>query len=729
MGDGPRAGPSSGLKLVLPSLSALKARTQRNSPVVEDLAVKKILRPVKLKPLKEVLSVLITKIKKKDDYAFFLTPVDLENVPGYTDTVKRPMDFGTMSTKVDKGKYRSLEEFAADFHLVLANAKAFNPPGSIYYTEAERIESWASEHISKASAQVIQYEADWTIDVEKDEDTVNIDGDDDAGAGAGTSAGPETPLRRSQSVGSSSVPPQNRRPRGPKKAEGMSETLEPDWHLPGFKDGLGVFPPGSDWAHLMLALKLKGKRYRTKKERLRMERGGPPFAADGSLDYSEMEDPYTILSILAPEPLSRPKVMPLYPPPPPDPLQTALPAPANIPPPPSPPPLPASLTAPSKPGTGKPKYKHWTINRVVSSRSRAKDKEEEEQPPAWKTPRDLHATDFGPFATLAGRLAREGLGRVGELGTQEMLFEAVRRSVESKAFLAGARKEDAAEGKAEAERAREAQEWIREVVYGGADGLAYVRSVAEFVSPPPGKVRLLASEPSNLGMSLPQYVDQTVIEPLLEGRHRLVTSAAQHASTSSAPYTAPRAASPPTHPEPEIFRTLDSQLDLAALIKAPDELFAAEGAWAQAGVSADDPLVLSRSLDRAAELLEKLSETKNVGVVTDGADKEKDGAEGEKEQDVQEEEQVEGEVKMEVDVEVVPEEKVDEVKMEVDEESEKPPLVKENIENGVDLEALQRELRLNLIALVKRAPLDRIARMPPELVPVHLRGVVPTIGF
>ena len=31
------------------------------------------------------------------------------------------------------------------------------------------------------------------------------------------------------------------------------------------------------------------KRYKTKKERLRMERDGPPFLADGSLDYTESE--------------------------------------------------------------------------------------------------------------------------------------------------------------------------------------------------------------------------------------------------------------------------------------------------------------------------------------------------------------------------------------------------------------------------------------------------------
>lgn len=40
---------------------------------------------------------------------------------------------------------------------------------------------------------------------------------------------------------------------------------------------------------------------------------------------------------------------------------------------------------------------------------------------------------------------------------------------------------------------------------------------------------------------------------------------------------------------------------------------------------------------------------------------------------------------------------------------------------------LEQELRLNLIALAKRAPLDMIAKMRKELLPEHLRGVVPTL--
>jgi hypothetical protein len=49
---------------------------------------------------------------RKDDYAFFLAPVNLEKVPGYMDLIKQPMDFGTMADKVYKSKYRSLDEFA-----------------------------------------------------------------------------------------------------------------------------------------------------------------------------------------------------------------------------------------------------------------------------------------------------------------------------------------------------------------------------------------------------------------------------------------------------------------------------------------------------------------------------------------------------------------------------------------------------------------------------------------
>ena len=124
--------PSTGLTFVLPPLSALKAqKNKKKVKLTYEEPAKKQPRPIKLKPLKEVLSRLILQIKKyvvclcvrcascrllichrKDDYAFFLKPVDPAQVPGYIDVISRPMDLGTMTTKVEKGRYRSLEEFA-----------------------------------------------------------------------------------------------------------------------------------------------------------------------------------------------------------------------------------------------------------------------------------------------------------------------------------------------------------------------------------------------------------------------------------------------------------------------------------------------------------------------------------------------------------------------------------------------------------------------------------------
>ena len=142
----------SGLTLIIPSLKSLKASqitakktnippssVSRSSSVYQDAEPqdKKPPRPVKLKPLKEVLSKLIAQIKRfdscwslssvagahfthrKDDYAFFLRPVHPANVPGYTDVIKYPMDFGTMTNKVNRGRYRSLDEFTVSVALIL----------------------------------------------------------------------------------------------------------------------------------------------------------------------------------------------------------------------------------------------------------------------------------------------------------------------------------------------------------------------------------------------------------------------------------------------------------------------------------------------------------------------------------------------------------------------------------------------------------------------------------
>lgn len=230
---------------------------------------------------------------------------------GYTDVVKHPMDFRTITTKVARGKYRSLDDFAvrclllphtffikhhlthtvltthqADVRLVTTNAKLFNPPGSIHYTEAERIESYGLSHIAKASQTVIQYEADWNIDIEADDDDAQgsssmhqqadaNDLEDDQpmedvretrSPSPGFTVDGVMPPRRARGGPGRSlrqVPPTTVKKDGDKTkvVPTISESLDENGHLPGAKEGVGVFEPGSDLARVMLEIKLKSTFY------------------------------------------------------------------------------------------------------------------------------------------------------------------------------------------------------------------------------------------------------------------------------------------------------------------------------------------------------------------------------------------------------------------------------------------------------------------------------------
>eukprot|EP00842_Homolaphlyctis_polyrhiza_P000427 jgi/Hompol1/1385/HPOL_000056-RA len=82
---------------------------------------------------------MIDLIKQKDSYGFFLAPVDPKLVPDYLSIIKEPMDFGTMTTKVENNVYTSCEEFQRDFELVIRNAKTYNNKLTLYYKEAEKV--------------------------------------------------------------------------------------------------------------------------------------------------------------------------------------------------------------------------------------------------------------------------------------------------------------------------------------------------------------------------------------------------------------------------------------------------------------------------------------------------------------------------------------------------------------------------------------------------------------
>lgn len=92
---------------------------------------------------------------------------------------------------------------------------------------------------------------------------MNVDEDDDRDH---VTASTPRDIEGSQAAASpapSSVPPQQvrRGHRGPYKkgaSTTISEGIDAEGRLPGSKEGVGAFPPGSDWAEMMVALKIKG---------------------------------------------------------------------------------------------------------------------------------------------------------------------------------------------------------------------------------------------------------------------------------------------------------------------------------------------------------------------------------------------------------------------------------------------------------------------------------------
>ncbi|KAF7986849.1 hypothetical protein HWV62_12566 [Athelia sp. TMB] len=765
----PAAGPANvskptGLKLILPPLKGGKPiKGIKRSAVgygpsfVREPEVKKPQRPLKLKPLREVLTRLINLIKKKDDYAFFLTPVDVSQVVGYSDVVKHPMDLGTMTTKVSKGKYRSLEDFAAslsDFRLVTGNAKIFNPPGTIYHSEAERIELYGLDHIAKAAPTVIEYETDWNIDIEQEDDTPapqNGTGDEYDGEAP-------TPMdvdRRSITAASPAPSAQHgqaqvkRGARGPyKKTQGttVSDELDAEGRMPGSKDGVGAFPPGSDWAKVMLALKLKGKRYRTKKERLRMEKAGLPYCPDGSLDYGEMDDPFSILSILVPEPLSRPQVAALYPPPssengttavsssidPAYPGATTIPTP-TYPPTPSPPPKSNGKISPTDP----PRRRHWTILRNVPARTYKTGNKvdgEEDVIPEWQVPRDAHSLDYGTFAGLAGELAAQG----PHLRTENGVLAGIRDGLSEM-------DNGTAETRADQHvywsrtRAMHAQAYLRDMVYGGSDGLAYVKSLEEFVRRPhvyTEDEETFDGACSGLGMPLAAYIEDRVVDPITNGLHTALRSTADclltHSSSPEIPKPIVAQIDLSTHTYPKLHAALTElkhpsdppAIDMASLIKEPTELFLSENEWAGVRWKAERTKAEEMQSQNASEYLAyaiKTHQQAQAGV---------DAGEDEGPEMLQFVLDHAADLILELDagLSLVKDEDMDDDAMDQTEDGVNGALrhsaIAEKREEGTRL----RELRLNLLSLAKRAPLDKIARLPADLVPENIRRFVPTLA-
>ncbi|ERS97578.1 hypothetical protein HMPREF1624_05749 [Sporothrix schenckii ATCC 58251] len=133
----------------------------------------------------EVLKELV-KAKHYENNHWFLKPVDAValQIPTYHKVIKKPMDLGTMQTKLNLGEYVSAKDFENDFGLIVKNCRKFNVVGEVV-DAANRLEDlfkqkWA-EKDSWIAAHTTQTTAHSPSVKDEDSDEEAEDSDDEGG--------------------------------------------------------------------------------------------------------------------------------------------------------------------------------------------------------------------------------------------------------------------------------------------------------------------------------------------------------------------------------------------------------------------------------------------------------------------------------------------------------------------------------------------------------------------
>ncbi|KAJ7703031.1 hypothetical protein B0H17DRAFT_1157163 [Mycena rosella] len=78
----------------------------------------------------------------------FQFPVNAEEVVDYYDVIKEPMDFKTMGEKLQANQYTSVEAFLDDAQLVFDNCRRYNPEGSTWVKNANKMDKFLKDRVS-----------------------------------------------------------------------------------------------------------------------------------------------------------------------------------------------------------------------------------------------------------------------------------------------------------------------------------------------------------------------------------------------------------------------------------------------------------------------------------------------------------------------------------------------------------------------------------------------------
>ena len=95
-------------------------------------------------------TILLSYFRSLDPFKIFAEPVEADIAPDYYDVITQPMDFQTMTTKLQR--YANTEAVLRDIELICRNCKAYNAAGTVYFDQASALER-AVASVRRAEAE------------------------------------------------------------------------------------------------------------------------------------------------------------------------------------------------------------------------------------------------------------------------------------------------------------------------------------------------------------------------------------------------------------------------------------------------------------------------------------------------------------------------------------------------------------------------------------------------
>ncbi|XP_051746094.1 bromodomain-containing protein 1 isoform X1 [Ctenopharyngodon idella] len=120
----------------------------------EEIMLQQTLMEFQLTPFTVLLRAVLDQLQEKDQARIFAEPVSIKEVPDYMDHIIHPMDFSTMSKRIDAQGYKYLDEFEADFNLIIENCMKYNGKDTFFYRAAVRLRDQGGAVLRKTRRDV-----------------------------------------------------------------------------------------------------------------------------------------------------------------------------------------------------------------------------------------------------------------------------------------------------------------------------------------------------------------------------------------------------------------------------------------------------------------------------------------------------------------------------------------------------------------------------------------------